>query len=81
MDYLKKVWPHAFAVKKDDVKDLVIRILVYALAGWALPAVIGGLLGRIPVVGIIVGIVCWAIGVYCTVGIVLALLKYFKVIE
>ena len=81
MDYLKKYWPHAFAVKKDDVKDLAIRILIYALAGWALPAIVGKLLGGIPVVGFIVGIACWAIVVYCTVGIVLALLKYFKIIK
>ena len=81
MEYLKKYWPHAFAVKKEDVKDLAIRILIYALAGWAIPAIVGTLLGGIPVVGLIIGIVCWAIGAYCTVGIVLALLKYFKVIK
>ena len=80
MDALKKYWPQAFAVKKGDVKDLVIRILIYAVAGWALPGIVGTLLGGIPVVGLIVSIVCWVIGAYCTAGIVLALLKYFKII-
>ena len=82
MDFLKKVWPHAFAVKKKDVKDLVIRVLLYALVGWALPGIVGFLLTVVTLglLGSIVSAICWAIGAYCTVGIILTLLKYFKVI-
>ena len=82
MDFLKKFWPHAFAVKKKDTKDLVVRVLVYALAGWALPGIIGFLLNLLTLglLGTIVGAICWVVGAYCTVGIVLTLLKYFKVI-
>ena len=86
MDFLKNVWPHAFAVKKNDVKDLVIRILLYALVGWALPGIVGLVLGianfiTFGLLTTIIEIICWAIGAYCTVGIVLTLLKYFKVIS
>ena len=82
MDFLKKFWPQAFAVKKNDVKDLVIRVLLYALAGWAIPGIVGVILKifTLGLLGTIVNLICWVIGAYCTVGIVLVLLKYFKVI-
>lgn len=72
MDMLKKFFPYSFGAA--EVKDLVIKIVVYVLAGYLL----GWLVGLIPLVG---GIVGWVISIYSTVGWILAILDYLKVLK
>lgn len=78
MDMLKKYFPFSFKAK--DVKDLVINIVIYLVVsivgGWVL-----GLIGAIPVIGLIADLVGALLGLYCLVGIVLALLDYFKLLK
>ena len=78
MDMLKKYFPFSFKAK--DVKDLVINIVIYLVvsivSGWVL-----GLIGAIPVIGLIADLVGALLGLYCLVGIVLALLDYFKLLK
>lgn len=81
MDFLKKFWPLSFREKK-EVKDLVIMVIIYFFAP-TIVSIVLGLLGRIPVIGIIFNIinyVCGGLfGLYCTAGIVFTFLNYFKV--
>lgn len=72
MDMLKKYFPYSFGAA--DVKDLVIKILVYVLGG----AVVGFVLGLLPIVG---GILGWIVNIYTTVGWILAVLDYLKVLK
>ena len=72
MDMLKKIFPYSFGSK--DVASLVIKIVVYLVAS----AVLGFVIGLIPLVG---GLVGSLIGLYSTVGIVLAILDYLKVLK
>ncbi len=72
MDMLKKFFPYSFGAK--DVTGLVIKILVYLVAG----AVVGFVLGLIPLIG---GLLGSLVGLYSTVGIVLVILDYLKVIK
>ena len=87
MDALKKIFPLSWKYTK-DIKDLIIGIVVYILAG-----VIAGLLigiatkiaGWIPFLG---GLLAWAIGIvgsligiYVLVGIILQILVFCKVIK
>ena len=69
MDMLKKFFPYSFGAA--EVKDLVIKIIVYLVAG----AVIGWVVGLIPLVG---GLIGSLVGLYGTVGIVLVVLDYLK---
>ncbi len=72
MDMLKKYFPFSFGAA--DVKTLVIKVVIYLVVS----AVAGFVLGLIPFVG---GIVAWIIGLYCTVGWILAILDYLKVLK
>lgn len=72
MDSIKKLFPYSFGAA--DIKAMVIKIVVYLLAS----AVLGLVIGLIPLVG---GIVSWLVGIYCTVGWILVVLDYLKVIK
>lgn len=79
MDMLKQFFPFSFAAK-NDLTALIINILVYIVAG----AVIGfvlGLLGGIPIIGFLFSLIGWIVGLYCLVGLVLAVLDYMKVLK
>lgn len=78
MDMLKKFFPFSF--KSKEVKDLIINIVIYLVVsivgGWVL-----GLLGGIPVIGLVAGLVGSLLGLYCLVGIVLAVLDFLKILK
>lgn len=78
MDLLKKIWPHAFGAK--DVVGLVITIIIYLLIdvvlGWLI-----SVLANIPIVNIICGLVGGLLGLYCFVGVILAILAFLKVLK
>lgn len=59
------------------VKDLVISLLIFIIA----PAIVGwvaSLLGGIPLVSTIVGILAWLFGILCFIGLVLSILGFVK---
>ena len=72
MDMLKKLFPFSFGAA--DIKALVIKIVIYLLVS----AVVGFVLGLIPGVGDSVGGI---VGLYCTVGWILSVLDYLKVLK
>ena len=72
MDILKKIFPLAFK-KKDGIGGLIINILLHVLAD----AVAALIIWLLPILGFLGGL----IGLYFTVGIVLSILDYFKVIK
>ena len=79
MDMLKQIFPFSFAAK-NDLTALIINIVVYIAVG----AVVGfvlGLLGQIPFIGFLFSLIGWVVGLYCLVGIVLAVLDYMKVLK
>ena len=80
MDLLKKIWPGAFAVKKDDSKKFVITLIAYIVIG-ALCGFIAGFLGFIPVLGWILGIVASVVDLYCFIGLILSILVYAQILK
>lgn len=78
MDMLKKFFPFAFMVKTKDVTSLIVSIVIHVVASAVLGFVLG-LLGRIPVVGLIAGVLGTVIGLYCLVAIVLSVLVFLDV--
>ena len=59
------------------VKDLVISLLIFIIAG-AVVGFVAGLLGGIPLVGLIVKIFAWIFDILCTVGIILSIVGFIK---
>lgn len=78
MEALKKFFPHAF--KANDVKALIISLVVYVLIDVVCGFVIG-LLAKIPLIGIIFSILGTVVGLYALVGIILSILVFVKVIK
>lgn len=72
METLKKIFPLSFKEKK-SVGALIVNILLHVLGD----AVAGVIIGILPILGILGGIV----GLYFTAGIVLSVLDYLKVIK
>ena len=86
MDMIEKYLPHAFAA---DTKERMIgALIIYAVilvVGAIVSWLIGTLLGWIPLIGIVIGLLLKIAGiiidVYAVAGIVLTLLVYFKVLK
>ncbi len=72
MDTLKKLFPLSFKEKK-GIGGLVVNILIHLLAD----IVAGIIIAILPILGILGGL----IGLYFTVGIVLSILDYLKVLK
>jgi len=72
MELLKKYFPYSFGAQ--DLKGLIIKIVVLLVVN----AVLGWVIGLIPFVG---GILSWVVSVYCTIGWILAVLDYLKVLK
>ena len=78
MDMVKKLFPQA--MQANDVKGLLIAILIYAVVNFVGGLVLG-LLDAIPLVGFVFGIIGWLLSIYCAVGIVVAILVFFKIVK
>ena len=86
MDFLKKLFPLAFAsAEKDNFVKALILYIVVAVVGAVVGFVVGTLLGWIPLVGFLVGLILNILGtvvdVYAVAGVILTLLVYFKIIK
>lgn len=83
MDILKKIWPGAFNVSKNDTKKFVITIVAYIVIGF-LAGVVAGILGwilPIPFVGWLFGTLASVVDLYCFVGLILSILVYVEVLK
>lgn len=78
LDVIKKYFPHAFRV--NDVKSLVINLIIYALIAFVAGIVLG-LLSIIPILGFIFGVIGWLTELYCTAGVILAILVFLKIVQ
>ena len=79
MDTLKKFFPLSFKFAK-DVANLIIGIIIYVAIGAIAPAILG-ILGFLPIIGWILGIVSSLVGIYCLAGIVIQILVFAKVLK
>ncbi len=79
MEQLKKYFPLSFGL--EDIKKLVIAIVIYVVID-LLCGVACWILGIVPLLG---GIAAWllgtVVGIYTTVGIVLAVLSFLKILK
>ena len=79
MDLLKKYFPYSFGAA--DIVSLVIKILVYIIAG-VLIGLVCKVISLVPFIG---PIIAWVVGtvleIYVLAGIVIAVLDYLKVLK
>ena len=72
---LKKFWPTPFKVKEKDVNSFVVQLIIFVIVCAVAVAIIG-LLAKIPLIGLIFGIIGGLVELYGTIGIVLCILKF-----
>ncbi len=78
MNLLKKLFPFSFKATQLSslLAAVIVCVLVDVVCGWVI-----GLVAKLPLVGWIFSILGAAIGLYAFVGIVVALLVFFKVLK
>lgn len=79
MDFLKKVWPTPFKIEKGNLSSFLVRLILLVVV-CAVIGVLIGVLARIPVVGILFGLVGSLVELYSVVEVVLCFLVYFDVL-
>ena len=80
MDILKKLFPLSFKTKEKNVQDLIVNIIIYIVVA-AIGGLIIGLLAKLPLIGFVFGLVGGIIDLYATIGIVLVVLVFLKVLK
>ncbi len=80
MDIIKKIWPTPFNVKEKSVGSLLIQIIIFIIIV-AIAGVVIGFLSGLPNVGFIFSIIGSLLGLYSTIGIVLAILKFLGIVR
>lgn len=78
MDTIKKLFPFSF--RATDAKETVIAVVLYLIADLVCGIVIG-VLGKIPVLGVVFSIIGWLAGLYFLIGIVLTILAFLGVLK
>ena len=78
LNAIKPYFPQAF--KANDVKSLVIALVIYAVAAFVLGLVLG-LLSAIPILGFVARVIGWVVDLYCAAGVILAILVFLKVVK
>ena len=90
MDFLKKFWPHAFALEKKVVKPFVIQLIIYVVVGTVVSLLtsvinylvaLAGLDVLTLIVAAVLALVSSVVGLYCTAGIVFSILKFTGVFK
>lgn len=77
MGSIKEFFPIGKQVRPRDGQSLLIAIVIYIVVA-AVVGLANAVLGRIPLIGWIIGVLSWLIGFYCLVGIILAVVEYAK---
>lgn len=78
METVKKFFP--LSTSCSDNESFIRNLIIYVVAV-VICALLFSLLGRIPLIGILFGIIGWIVGLYLIVGIVLAVLLYFNILK
>ena len=79
MSFLKSFWPTPFKIQKGNVGSFIVQLIIFvvicAIIGWLF-----GILGGIPILGLIFKILGSLIELYSFIGIVLCILKFIGIV-
>ena len=79
MDFLKTVWPTPFKIEKGNLSSFLVRLILLIVACSVIGILIG-VFAKIPVLGILFGLVGALVELYSLVGAALCFLVYFGVL-
>lgn len=72
---LKKIWPTPYKIDKGNLVSFLVQLIIFVVlttvVGWLI-----GVLAKVPVAGIIFGLIGALMEVYTVVGIVLCILRF-----
>ena len=77
MNKLFRYFPLSTAVEPGNVRQLIISLAIYLVAS-AVLGVLNAVLGWIPLVGWLLGLVFSLLGIYCGAGLVLAIVRFVQ---
>ena len=77
MNKLFRYFPLSTAVEPGNVRQLIISLAIYLVAS-AVLGVLNAVLGWIPLVGWLLGLVFSLLGIYCVAGLVLAIVRFVQ---
>ncbi len=77
MEKLYPFFPISTKVQKENLRSLIISIVIYISISLVM-GVADMLLGWIPVLGFLLGLVFYMLGIYCTIGIIIAIIRFFR---
>ena len=80
MNFLKTVWPTPFKIERKNLVSFLIQLIIFVVI-CAVVGVLFGVLGAIPILGIIFWILGSLLEIYSIVGIVLCVLVFLDVIK
>ena len=78
MEFLKTFFPLSFGAKD---QSSLITLIIMCVIGWVVCGVAGWLLGHIPILGVLCGIVLSLAGLYILVTLILGILVFTKVLQ
>ena len=78
MEKFAKFFP--LSTQCTDSDTLVKNVVIYIVAA-VIVALVGALLGWVPVVGLVLKIVLWVCDLYFFIGLILCFLIYFNIIH
>ena len=80
MDTLRKFWPTPFKIKEKDLASFLIQLIIFVVV-CAVVGVLFGVLGGIPILGIIFWVLGSLLEIYSIVGIVLCILIFLGIVK
>ena len=80
MNLLKTIWPTPFKIERKNLSSFLIQLIIFVVV-CAVVGVLFGVLGAIPILGIIFWILGSLLEIYSIVGIVLCILVFLDVIK
>lgn len=78
MGLIRDLFP--VSMKACDLKGLFVSIIIYVLVNFVGGFVIG-LFAKLPIIGFVFGFIDWILGVYCAIGIIVAILRFFNLVK
>ncbi len=79
MDFIRKLWPLPFKIRKGDIGSFLIQLIVFLLLtvlfGWLI-----SLFAGMEIIGPVIALLSGLLSLYTLVGVILCILRFFAII-
>ena len=77
MNKILEYFPLSKTVQHPNVAGFVIALVIYCVVSFVF-GFAASLVSFLPIINWLASIISWLVGVYCTIGVVLAIVKYVR---